>query len=206
MKKVDVTEVGVKINRISLPPFLSNFAGLFKGFFPQPAEAGRPAEAFGLKQLNQILLVTVILIVAYLAFDVTGGLKISQKELEFKVEPADMGQSAGFLPQLRELAEYISTVAERNIFHPFEAKKVEEKITPEEEKVVKISEKTSTLKLVGISWLDTPESASAMIENSTTSVTHFLKIGDKINDVTVKMIYADTIILTFEDEEMEMKL
>src|SRR3989338_1222822 len=66
----------IGISGISLPPFLSNLSGLLKGFFPQPAEAGRPAEAFGLKQLNQILLVSVILIISYLAFDVAGGLKI----------------------------------------------------------------------------------------------------------------------------------
>ena len=53
-------------------------------------------------------------------------------------------------------------------------------------------EQTKDLKLVGISWLDSAESASAMIENTQSGVTYFLKSGEQINSVTVKQIFADS--------------
>jgi len=191
---------------INLPPVLANLLGVFKGLFPQPAQPGQPAEAFGLRQLNNILLISVVLIACYLTIDVLRGIRVSGNELKIEYEAPDTAHAPGMLPELRDLAEYLATVAARNIFHPYEPKPVVVETPPEVVKTNQVKEKIANLKLVGISWLDTPESASAMIENKTTGVTQFLRAGDRIDDLTVKLIYADSIILQFEGEETEMKL
>ena len=54
--------------------------------------------------------------------------------------------------------------------------------------------------------MDTPESASALVENTISGVTYFLRRGEKINDVLIEDIFAESIIVSFQGEEMEMKL
>jgi hypothetical protein len=45
-----------------------------------------------------------------------------------------------------------------------------------------------------------------MLEDTETGRTYFLRSGDKIQDFTVKTIYADRAILVFENEEISIKL
>ena len=45
-----------------------------------------------------------------------------------------------------------------------------------------------------------------MVENSASGVTFFLHAGEKVNGVTVEAIYADSIVLEFAGERMELKL
>ena len=112
------------------------------------------------------------------------------------------------LPKFKEMVQYVDAVSRRNVFQPFERKVVEkEKDAPEELKgIEKIMDRMKELKLVGISWLDTPESASAMIENTTSGITYFLRTGDNIQGVKVKEIFVDSIIIVYDGEEMEMQL
>jgi type II secretory pathway component PulC len=106
------------------------------------------------------------------------------------------------------LAEYASVVSERNIFHPFEKKVIEEKAAAEEVVVPnqKIKSKMVDFKIVGISWLDTPQSATVMIEDTKTQITHFLRAGENLQGVQVKTIYADRVILSYEGETLAVNL
>ena len=79
---------------------------------------------------------------------------------------------------------------------------IETKPTTAPEKVNRLAKLTEKLKLVGISWLDTIDSASVMIEDREKKTTYFLKVGDKIGDLIVKTIYADSIKLGYENEEI----
>ena len=64
----------------------------------------------------------------------------------------------------------------------------------------------SKYKIVGIAWLDVPESATVMLEDTTTRMTRFLKEGDKIEDVIVKTIYTDRVVVGYANEEIVIKL
>ena len=64
----------------------------------------------------------------------------------------------------------------------------------------------SKYKLVGVAWLDVPESATVMLEDTGKHETHFLKEGDKIEDVKVKTIYTDRVVFSYANEEITIKL
>ena len=68
----------------------------------------------------------------------------------------------------------------------------------------RVAQETKNLRLVGISWLDTVETASVMIEDTEKEVTYFLKEGEKIgnSDIVIKTIYAESTKLGYEDEEI----
>ena len=64
----------------------------------------------------------------------------------------------------------------------------------------------SKYKLVGIAWLDLPETASVMIEDTQKNETFFLKQGEQLEGVTVKTIYTDRAVFSHENEETTIKL
>ena len=175
----------------SLPPFVANLLALVKG----GASLDKPNVAFGLKEVNRILTIGIVIIFAYALINFLKGMTYSQKEFVWEVESTIAGKAELMVPQFKGVREYLEIVSFRNIFQPWE----EKVLVDEEIAVVKqiklIEEKTQDLKLVGVSWLDTPESASALIENTSSGITYFLKKGEKVNNVVVKAIYADTVIL-----------
>lgn len=198
-----VKGVGISLPKLALPAFLNQILGVFKGG-SSPALAGQGS--FGLKDINKFLGVGIAIVTGLLFLSFLSGWNESQRSVDFAVEqiPANTDE---FTPSFRELAEYLDILTRRNIFQPYEVKVAAQKADGTVESVATpISDRTKDLKLVGISWLDTPESASAMIENTQSGVTYFLKSGEQINSVTVKEIFADSIIIRFGDEEMEMRL
>ena len=64
-----------------------------------------------------------------------------------------------------------------------------------------LREKAKTLKLVGVSWGETP---LAMIEDTAKRETSFLKAGQFINEIRVKAILKDRAILSYEDAEYDL--
>ena len=93
-------------------------------------------------------------------------------------------------------------VARRNIFQPFE-KKQEEQVAATPVDIQHIMEKPRIC-VCGfpVEFID---SASALIENTNSGTTYF-KNRDQINKVTVQKIFADSVILTFEGEDLKLSL
>ena len=192
---------GISKLKLSLPPFFGQMLGFFKGGGLTLAGPG----SFGLKDINKVLPVGIVVVAGFLFLSFFSGWNKVNKGINFPAEapPANKDE---FAPHFRELQEYIGAIARRNIFQPFEVKAAETETAGAETAMTPMDEHTKDLKLVGISWLDTPESASAMFENTQSGVTYFLKSGEQINNVTVKQIYADSVVITFGGEEMEMRL
>jgi type II secretory pathway component PulC len=63
-------------------------------------------------------------------------------------------------------------------------------------------EMTQNLKLVGISWSNDPD---AMIEDTKTTRTFFVKRGQMISEVKVKDIARDKVVLTYDGEDIDLR-
>ncbi len=156
-----------------------------------------------LKTLNKFLIVGVVVAFLYLANEIRVGVSLLGKDVHFTVDQRTSKQMPGvenLIPTVQSLAFYLTGVNQRNIFQPIDTDKT--KIVVENTGDNKrITQQTRNFKLVGISWLNSVDSASVMIEDTDKKMTYFLKKGEKIGDVVVKTIYADSAVLGYENEE-----
>jgi len=189
---------------VSLPPAISNFFFVIRGLMSGASRQG----GFGVREVNALLGVGIVIVMIVFGWNLWSGFQHARQNIAFQ-QPESVAFSPGqMLPQFRALQDYVSIISFRNIFQPYEKKVVE--AASEEAAAPQIAEiidsRTKGLKLVGVSWFDTPESASAMVENTESGVTYFLRSGEKVNGVTIEAIYADSIVLEFQGERLELKL
>jgi len=186
---------------ISVGSLLAPLLGIFKGkSFAPGADI-----AFGPREVNRVLVLAVAIAV-FLAFSsFFSGMKMLKQKVDFSIEAKAVQNEGAIIPPTKSIALYLNNIKTRNIFLPFEKKEValEDTLLPEARNITAM---VKDLKLVGISWLDSPESASAMIEDTKTGNTYFLKQGDNVNDLTIKSIFADRIVLSYQGEELAIKL
>jgi len=175
---------------------------------------------FNLSLINRILVVFLVFVVAGIAFNMND-VRTIPKDLTVQatVSNPSPGDDAGYkkaLASLRPLTDYLNEVGKRDIFSPSPVprpEKPEPRKTPTptpKAKPVKLpqanslkvlQEKVKALKLVGISWGGIP---IAMIENTTKRETSFLKAGQFINDVQIKVILKDRVVLSYENAEYDL--
>jgi len=100
---------------------------------------------------------------------------------------------------IRQFLYYLEMVQRRNIFSPVVLKSAEN-IEAEAKKI--IDGLVGDLGLVGISWGTEPE---AMVENKKTKKTHFLRSGDMVNKLKVEDVLKNSVVLSFEGKQVELK-
>ncbi len=190
----------VKGPSLGVPTGLSTLFGSFSNIFGTLS-----GKSFGLKQVNTLLVILIVLACLGLVGVYRSETSILHGELDFAkgVKSSKGVSSFDPIPQYAPLTSFLDVVLERNIFRPYEKKEVVVVSAPTGKE--KITAKMQDLKLVGISWLDTPDSASAMIELKT-GMTVFLREGERAEEVLVKKIFADRVIFTYQDQEMEVRL
>ncbi len=152
---------------------------------------------------NKVLMGGVILAGVLLVNEVRSGMMLLGREARFSGIRRIVNQPEGtekFFPVIEGLSFYLSGVKRRNIFQPFEA--AIKNVVEVSAKNRRIAQKTANLHLVGVSWLDSVETASVMIEDTEKKITYFLQQGEKIEDIIVKTIYADSVELGYENEEI----
>ena len=161
----------------------------------------RPQE-FSITSLNKLLGIIFLFLFFYAAVDIAS----SMLNLKGKVAAAfKMAKKPSFYSQrgvstLKELKYYQNKAKNRDIFDIVMAKKQEPlKKTNNIQEIIK---KTSYLKLVGISWSNNPD---AMIEDTRAKKTLFVKEGDLIDNILVRKILRDKVILNLEGEAIELK-
>ena len=184
------------------------FSSFLRSFFSNEPSSSVPASVpivFGLKEINKILQGCVVAVFIFLLVDLLNGIRYFQSNLDYRVDSRVSNAPANWLPRTRQLATYLAPIEARNIFQPIEKKAVEATtVVPENgTKIVRMTEK---MKLVGVSWLDSPETASVMIEDQENGMTYFAHQGEKVKELTVKIIYVDRAVLTYQDEEITIKL
>lgn len=192
---------------LPVPPSLTPAIKVAEKFFHQMAGLILPHMGFGIKELNRILLTAVICLFLFWVMIVMWGMQNLQKKIDYRVNNRSAmksNETPDPIAQAKDVSVYLEPVMSRNIFQPFEKKAGDEVVVSPGSR--KIAVKIEKFRLVGISWLDSAESASVMIEDTESGITYFLKQGEKIKDVSVKAIFADQVILTFEGEERAMKL
>ena len=211
----NVTETGSIWNVGSWPRILShgyNSPIRRWSFF----QAMRPE--FNLRLLNRVLVGVLILVVIGIAFEMNNTRIIPTFLTADAVEPSPaVANEAGVkkdLATLKPLLDYLKEVDARDIFNPAPAprpKKPEPKAIPlqplkplpppQSNAMQVLQEKIKTLKLVGISWGEDPV---AMIEDTTKKETNFLKAGQSINEIQVKTILRDKVVLSYKDAEYDI--
>jgi len=157
----------------------------------------------GVKLINRLLILVVLVCGILLANEILAGTELLNMEADFSVKMPTtkiIRKTDHLVPTTQRLSYYLADVNKRNLFQPYESPKVNTaEVTGENSRIAK---RISGLRLVGVSWLDTVESASIMIEDTSNQTTHFLKRGEMFEDITVKTIYADSALLGFENEEI----
>jgi len=159
------------------------------------------AFSFSVSMLNTILFLGIIACIVALFIEIRSGYSLISQAVEFPPEsrPA-AGLSDTALPSTPSADYYLRQTNERNIFKPY-VPKVAKKAAAQG-----LVQLMSRYKLVGIAWLDLPETASIMIEDTRKNETYFLKQGEQLEGVTVKAIYTDRAVFSHENEETTIKL
>ncbi len=182
----------------NMPSFLQSV------FSEQVSSSTNPSFKFGLKELNQLLILAVAAVVLIFLVEFFNGFNLVNHGTELDIESGPRGKvNANLVPPVRQLSYYLSLIDARNIFQPFERKINEQGIVPAVSQ--KVNNPAQNLKLVGISWLSTPESAAVMVEDKESNITYFAHQGEKIKNWTVQTIYTDRAVLTNQDEEITIK-
>lgn len=161
--------------------------------------------AFNARQFNILLMICVVASAFFFAYELRSGLLLTAQEVAFVVDNGAVKDTANlFLPQMKSVGYYLDKIKSRNIFQPYEQKAEAKEAVPSA--LAALEKKMSKFKIVGIAWLDVPESATVMLEDTATHMTHFLKEGDKVEDVIVKIIYTDRVVFSRANEEITIKL
>ncbi len=198
-KQIEQAVKDVGLPKLQLLPLVEQVMGMLKraslsnGF------------SFGLRQVNNILIAGIGIAIIVLAIGFMNDAQAVRKDIAFDFDPKHSKGVRSAVEVAKPLGEYLEKFQRRNIFQPYEEKKVEPKKEEQEQKQ-RIAGVLKGLKLVGISWLDSAETASALIEDTVSGTTYFLMEGESIRKARVSAIYADRVAITYEDEEMELRL
>jgi hypothetical protein len=171
-----------------------------------PATASTAAKkkfkfAPGVDDLNKVLFVGIIVCAVILVFEMQSGISLLHQPVSFPEPVNSASESDISLPATPSADYYLRPVSQRDIFKPY--------VPPAAKKISTINGITQLMakyKLVGISWLDLPETACVMIEDIKKHETYFLKQGEQLDGVTVKTIYTDRAVFSHENEETTIKL
>lgn len=161
--------------------------------------------ALDIKWINRALIVMVVLTLVYLVVDlalfkpgrkgVFNQVSVTEPLFSSLAESENAGHDAAF---------YLQGLKKRNLFLPAgtasqmpeEKAETAGKVTSEE-----MNAALSQIKLVGISWGDEP---LAMVEDSATGRTYFLKKGQEFKGLKVQKIDKEKVHVTYEGQEAEL--
>jgi type II secretory pathway component PulC len=167
-----------------------------------------------LKLINRGLIVLLVLVVAAIALNAQ---RVRPSALDFSREARATSlavKEAQPLATLRPVEDYLKEVEQRDLFNPVAPsapKKAEAKAEPvkppeatkppEPTPLEVLRERAKSLKLVGISWGPVPV---AMIEDTAKHETSFLKERESINQIRIKAILRDRVVLSYGNAEYDL--
>lgn len=158
---------------------------------------------FSVQMFNGLLTIGVLVCLAFLGLEIQSGNQLLHQQVDFDLSAIGVRSGEINEPKIHDIAYYAQKIGTRNIFKPYEKEQLEKVNVAAKPDLAK---KLSKYKLVGVAWLDLPESVSIMVEDTTSGMTYFLREGEKLDDVTVKTIYTDRVVFGYENEEITIKL
>lgn len=155
-----------------------------------------PAGRLTLKTAVQLSVAAAVLATLFLLYDYLSTSRDTagrlNKVLSRGTEDIAVESAAEKAPELKDL---LGLAGKHNIF-AVEPGKAESLLDSETAQVI------SSLKLVGILWSEKPQ---AMVEDTKSSKTFLLNDGDSLNDLRVKKIYVDKIVLSKDGKDWELR-
>jgi len=155
-----------------------------------------PAGGLTLRTAVQLAVASAVLSTLFLLYDYVSVSRDSSERLKKTVSRgAGGGPAVTAAERAPALKELLGPAGKHNIF-AVEPDKAESLLSAETAQAV------STLKLVGILWSERPQ---AMVEDTKNSKTYLLNDGDSLNDLSVKKIYVDKIVLSKDGKDWELR-
>ena len=171
-------------------------------FLKAKLEKGFSFKNLNLSVINGFLVLVLLVLFVYAVIEIS----LSIANLNSNLEAAfliDLPQPKLVSKEdtiLKSQEHYLTKANKRSIF-TF-VKKEKDVLLDEAPKIKEIVKKAEHLKLVGISWSQEPD---AMIEDTRTNKTFFVKKGDMIGVIKVEDILMEKIILGYKDETLELE-
>jgi hypothetical protein len=122
---------------------------------------------------------------------------------QFSLKPAaeGAGTSLKAATQLKPLAFYLEKVNSRDLFQLGVTVSTAQTPQAEKKKQEEIAAFRSKYRIAGISWSDNPD---AMVENTQTKKTSFVRRGQTIDAMKVIAIFKDKLVVNYEGAEFEL--
>ncbi len=161
--------------------------------------APKVKDFFNLKTVNTFLFFLAAIATVCLILDFWIGVPRANVilRLESAAKKINIGDMA--IERLDPLSLYMQEIAHRNIFSlPQPAAKAS---AQKPEPSANVKSFMDTLKLVGIIWSEAPQ---AIIEDSKDGRTYLLNRGASIKDARVKEILKDRVILSYDNQDVEL--
>ncbi len=157
--------------------------------------------AFSIGLLNIFLFLGIIICCVLLVVEFLSGSAMLSTQVRFSLEAKNKVPLSDIsLPAVPDVDYYLQQTKEWDIFKPYVPK-------PNKAAMVKdLQQQLSRYRLVGIAWLDLPETASIMMSDMQNNKVFFLKSGDEIEGITVKSIFTDRAVFSHNGEETTVKL
>ena len=160
---------------------------------------------FDIKIFNRALLGVASMLLVYFVIDVSASV-ISLRDmpiLDYQPQETPKAILQESTDLLKFEASYLSKIRQRDIFKmgiaPVGKKDIGADLKPATSAIV---DATAHLRLVGISWSESPD---VLIEDTRALRTFFVKRGQSIDHVKIEAIFRDKVVLSYEGEEVELK-
>lgn len=162
--------------------------------------AARFKDAVSLKSANTLLVCLAALATMFLGLDFWLGMPRAGaiQRLEARAKNFDTGNLS--IARLDTLPVYLREITQRNMFALPQAPK--EQAPAAQRAAMDASLLTADLKLVGIIWSEAPQ---AIVEDTKEARTQLLNRGGKIKNLRVKEILKDRVILSYDDQDIELR-
>lgn len=153
-----------------------------------------------LKTANMVLLVLSVAVTLFLGIDFWMGLPRASAWTHLEAMAKKQGVGDLRIENLEPISIYLQEITQRNIFALLTPARQDVLQNPVSDLI--IGDLKENLRVVGIIWSDAPQ---VMIEDVKDARTYLLNRGGKIKEARVKEILKDRVILSYDNQEIELK-
>ena len=187
---------------------LPDFSKIFKSF----SDSIKEGDFFQaqIKYINFALLFISVCLIAGLGFYFARLKAFSEKPIGLSKDEAKSAiEKFDILPGVSVplagddyLANFLAKLKKRDVFNPV---KLDNNAPVAPDKAAEAEEILKQLKLVGVSVSNDPLDSYAMIEDSKSKITYFLKNSDTIQGLKVIRIEDDTVVFDYQGREVTLR-